>query len=340
MRLKFKTLVLLSLCFVGLPSLVLAASLEKAILFNEHGLTTDAKRELIDLIFQKGSKADDKAQAYYLLGNIAFGEDRIKAALNSWQYLVDKYPNSEKAGLIGDRIAELSEIVVGSARESLDNAVARSHLRHAEFWSEGKSDIFTIDSSWIPNVETAVKWYDKVIMEFPKSEAARIAYEGKLKTLLGWEEPGKDGDTYGVEANFSKYIPQLVQTFEEFEKEYPGTSKLQAFRYQIAQAYWGHAIISEAQARSSRMLARSYQESVQVFSQQSYKEEYKEKAEKEQEKAQREQEEAIKSLEAAKKWLNKIIDEAGNHDSFYHDLAKRRLKNLVPKPIPLPPSKK
>lgn len=139
MSLKFKVLVLLSLCFVSLPSLVLSASLEKAILLNEHGLTVDAKRELIDLIFEKGSKKDDKAQAYYLLGNIAFGEDRIKAALNSWKDLVDKYPNSEEAGLVRDRITELSEIVVGSAKESLDNAIARSYLRHADFWSDDKT---------------------------------------------------------------------------------------------------------------------------------------------------------------------------------------------------------
>ena len=84
MTLKFKTLVLLNLCFVSLSSLALAASLEKAMLLNEHGLTTDAKRELIDLIFEKGSKTDDKAQAYYLLGNIAFEEDKIRVALNSF----------------------------------------------------------------------------------------------------------------------------------------------------------------------------------------------------------------------------------------------------------------
>lgn len=67
MFLKFKTLIVVIFCFVGVSHLVAAASLEKAILLNEHGLTTDAKRELIDLIFEKESKADDKAQAYYLL---------------------------------------------------------------------------------------------------------------------------------------------------------------------------------------------------------------------------------------------------------------------------------
>ena len=300
MSLKFKALAILSLCFVSLPSLVLAASLEKAILLNEHGLTTDAKRELIDVIFHKGSKTDDKARAYYLLGNIAFGEDKIKVALNSWEILVDKYSDSEEAGLVRDRITQLSEIVIGSAKESLDNAVARSYLRHADFWSNDKSDIFIIDSSWISNVKASIKWYDRVITEFPKSKASRIAYEGKLKTLLGWKEPGRDGDAYGVEAGlqgtlldeitFSLYMPQLIQTFEEFEKDHPDASTLQAFRYQIAQAYWKHGVLSQ------NLLSQNQ-----------------------------------KNLELAQEWLNRIINKAGENDSFYHDLAKRRLENLNPR---------
>lgn len=318
MSLKFKTLALLSLCFVSLSSLTLAASLEKAILLNEHGLTTDAKRELIDLIFEKRSKANDKAQAYYLLGNIAFGEDRIKAALNAWEHLVDKYPNSNEAGLVRDRITELSEIVIGSAKESLDNAVARSYLRHAEFWSEDKSDVFTIDSSWISNVDAAVKWYDKVITEFPKSEASRIAYKGKLKTLLGWKEPGRNGESYGIEASFyrglppnllssrekleaarakrkaeasfTKYMPILLQSFEEFEKDHPDASTLQAFRYQIAQVYWKHQDYNSA--------SRNF---------------------------------VLKYPEETKNWLNKVIDKAKGNDSFYRDLAERRFKKLNPR---------
>ena len=315
MLLKFKTLIVVIFCFVGVSRLVVAASLEKAILFNEHGLTVDAKRELIDLIFEKGSSTDDKAQAYYLLGNIAFGEDKIKAALNSWEYLVNKYPNSNEAELVRDRITQLSEIVVGSAKENLDNAVARSYLRHADFWSEDKSNVFNIDGSWIPKIEAAVKWYDKVITEFPKSEASRIAYEGKLKTLLGWKEPGRDGDAYGIEANFNKYMSQMLQTFEEFEKTHPDASTLQAFRYQIAQACWGQYIIFQAQGNFKFTL-------------------------KQQEEAQNYNEKAEKNLEAVKVWLNKIIDESRDNDSFYRDLANRCLKNLVPKPIALPPIRK
>ena len=190
MKIKSLTVsVALSLFFV---STSFAASIDKAIMLNQYGLAKEAKAELIDIIF---SKSDDsrKAHAYYLLGSIAFEENKIAVALDSWRELSKKYPNSEQAKTVNDRINELAEIVGESTKESIKNAVALSYLRHGDFWSRGKDDRFTIDSSWIPNVETAIKWYDKVISEFPKSVASRVAYQDNMRTLLGWEEPGRYG---------------------------------------------------------------------------------------------------------------------------------------------------
>ena len=149
-----------------------------------------------------------------------------------------KYPSSEHAALVKDKRSELAEIVGESRDESINNAVAQSYLRHAEFWSEDKDSAFRIDSSWIPNVESAVNWYDKVIAEFPKSPAAERAYRGKLRTLLGWEESGRYGDSHGVKGNFKKYMPLLLEAFSSFEADFPQAGSLQAFRYQIAQGYW------------------------------------------------------------------------------------------------------
>lgn len=250
-----------------------AASVEKAGMLNQHGLTREAKSELIEVIFSKSDL--DKAQAYYLLGSIAFDENKISVALDSWRDLVKKYPNSAQAKTVKDRIGELAEIVGESAKESVENAVALSYLRHGDFWSRGKDNKFTIDSSWIPNVETAIKWYDKVISEFPRSVASRIAYQEKMRTLLGWEEPGKYGDKLGIKSSYGTYMPQLLETFSSFEKDHPTASTLQAFRYQIAQAYWRNS-------------------------------------------------DWVKTRE----WLNLIIKESGEGDSFYKDLAERRLKKV------------
>jgi tetratricopeptide (TPR) repeat protein len=202
-----------------------AASFEKAIMLNQHGLVREAKVELIDIIFSKSADSS-KAQAYYLLGSIAFEDNKITVALDSWREFSRMYPNSEQAKIVKDRINELAEIVGVSAKESIKNAVALSYLRHADFWSRGKDNKFTIDLSWIPNVETGIKWYDKVISEFPKSAASRVAYQDKMRTLLGWEEPGLYGSKYGIEESFDKYIPQLLETFILFEKEYPNASTL------------------------------------------------------------------------------------------------------------------
>ncbi len=268
----------LGIC-AGLISLVLcapagAASLQKAIMYNQHGLKDKAKNEYIDLIFGNSSRSD-KAEAYYSLGAIAFDEKKISVALDSWKVLVAKFPKSEKAKLVKEKISELAEIVGESTEKSIKNAVARSYLRHGDFWSKGKSRVFKIDNSWLPNVEAANKWYDKVISEFPKTPAAELAYKNKLRTLLGWKEPGRYGSSYGLKDGFGTYMPHLTKTFSAFERDFPKSGSLQAFRYQIAQAFWKN-----------------------------------------------------KDWEDTRKWLNTIISVAGTRDSFYKDLAKRRLQKV------------
>lgn len=213
------------------------ASFQKAEMLNQHGLVNESKAELIEIVFSKSADAE-KAQAYYLLGSIAFSEKKISTALDTWRKLVSKYPSSKEAALVQDRIKQLAEIVGEVSKESVDNAIAETYLRHGDFWSSGKDYKFTIDTSWIPHVETANKWYDKAIKEFPGTTASRIAYEEKMRTLLGWKELGQYGESQGIKASFYLYMPQLLETFSAFEKEHPNAPTLQAFRYQIAQAYW------------------------------------------------------------------------------------------------------
>jgi tetratricopeptide (TPR) repeat protein len=217
----------------------LAQSLEKAQMFLRFNLINEGKIELINVVFSN-SKVDDKAESLYLLGTIAFSENKINQALETWKELIAKYPNSNQAKIVQDRIKELAQVVSESADASVNNAIAQLYLSHGDFWSKDKNDRFLIDGSWIPNVEVAIKWYDKVISEFPKSEAARRAYRDKMRTLLGWEERGTRGDKYGIRQSFATYMPKLLDTFAEFEKAFPEDSLLQPFRYQIAQAYWGN----------------------------------------------------------------------------------------------------
>ena len=249
-------------------------SIEKANLFLENNLVSDAKREFIQIITSSGSK-DEEATAYYQLGTLSFEDNNIEGALNTWKKLVAEYPNSPEAEQVKDNIQELTQIVGETSKESINNAIAASYLKNGDFWSEDKKTIFTIDSSWIPKVESSIKWYDKVITEYPKSVASKVAYKKKLRTILGWKDIGQYGSKYGIRGNFQKYIPLLLSTFKSFEEDHPSDSSLQAFRYQIAQSYWNNKYWNET-----------------------------------------------------RKWLNEIIEKSNDDESFYKDLAQRRLKKV------------
>ena len=176
---------------IAMSGLTIDASIQKAILLKAHGLNDDAKRELINLIFDENVKGKDKPRAYYLLGEIAFDENKIQTATKTWGYIVEKYPDSDEALIAKERMDELSKVTLSVYTENLesdDYSVAKLYLKNADFWSESKEDRWMIDSNRIPKVEFALKWYDKVISEFPKGNAARIAYIGKIQTLLSWRK--------------------------------------------------------------------------------------------------------------------------------------------------------
>ncbi len=124
-------------------------------------INEDAKRELINLIFHENSERKDKSHAYYLLGAIAFDENRIRTATKTWGYIVEEYPDSDEALMVKERINELSKGTLSVYTESIETAdysVAKLYLENANFWSKEKDDKWIIDSSWIPKVEFALKW--------------------------------------------------------------------------------------------------------------------------------------------------------------------------------------
>ena len=249
-------------------------SIQKANLLLENNLVGEAKKEFVQVIVSGGSK-EKEATAYYQLGTLSFEENNIDGALKTWKTLVTQYPDSPEAEEVKDNIKELTQIVGETSKESINNAIAASYIKNGDFWSKNKKTVFTIDSSWIPNVESSVKWYDKVIAEYPKTVASKVAYKKKLRTILGWKDVGQYGSRYGINGDFGKYIPLLISTFESFEKDHPSDSSIQAFRYQIAQAYWNNKYWGETRL-----------------------------------------------------WLNKIIKESKDDDTFYKDLAERRLKKV------------
>jgi hypothetical protein len=240
----------------------------------KNGLVQDAQRELINLMFAPGVGNADKARALDFLATIAVERNDMRAALDSWTQLIKEFPESAEAQAAKGKLPLVASLIGQLEDEVVSDARAQVYLRAGDFWSKGRETIFRIDSSWIPNVEAANAWYDKVIAEFPGKPAARIAFENKMRTLLGWKEPGEYGEAHGVIAKAS-YLPQLEDTFRAYEAAFPEAAAAQAFRYQIAQAYWGK-----------------------------------------------------KNWAKTREWLNEIIARDGGANSFYKDLAQRRLQKV------------
>jgi len=266
-------IIALSLALFSSASIAHAQSFAKAEMLVEHGLLTEAQKELIDVVFSAGNTSD-KPRALNLLGTIAIEKNNLRAALDSWNRLIKDYPKTPEAKAARERLPLLASVLGQVADETVNDATARVYLRSADFWAKERDRIFRIDSSWIPHVEAANYWYDKVIKDFPSSVAARIAYEDKMRTLLGWKDQGQYGESHGVKASAS-YLPQLESTFREYEQAYPNASAAQGFRYLIAQAYWGK-----------------------------------------------------KDWTKTREWLNEILSKDAGANSFYNDLAERRLKKV------------
>lgn len=253
---------------------VYAQSFAKAEAFLDHGLTAEAQKELIDLVYSQGN-ALDKPKALNLLASIALDKNNLKVAIDTWSRLIQLYPTSPEAVSAKKRLPQLAGVLGQASDEIINDATARVLLRNADFWAKGRDRAFEIDASWIDNVEAAVFWYDKAIKEHPGTPAARLAYEEKIRTLIGWRDPGQSGRAHGLLRSIHIYLPLLESTFREYEKAFPQAAAIQAFRFQVAQAFWG-----------------------------------------------------AKNWAKTKELLAEIIEKDGGANTFYKDLAERRLRKV------------
>ncbi len=247
-----------------------AQSYGKAEMLLDHGLTTEAQKELIDLVFSERN-SPDKPKALNLLASIAVDKNNLQAAIDAWGRLIRMYPSSPEAVAAKNKLPLLTSVWGQVSEEMISDATARVLLRNADFWSKGRDKVFLIDASWIDNLEAAVFWYDTVITSYKGTTAARTAYEDKMRTLLGWEN---DSGRLGKSVPGAPVVI-LEETFREYEKAFPQAPAQQAFRFQVAQAYW-----------------------------------------------------RAKNWIKTKEMLTEIIDKDGGANSFYKDLAERRLKRV------------
>ncbi len=205
--------------------------------YYRHNFNEIAKEKFLSIYHNPDSSADEKAKALYIVGQIIFEEGDYSLALEDWELLITKFPDSEYAKQIAIIYSQISDIITFDSDRNSITLVARAYLQNGDFWSNADRE-FIIDSSWMPNVEIALKWYDKVLEELPNTPSAEVAYRRKLFALLGSSNPDDNQKVFGLKQDFKKYIPVVLKTFSDFEKDFPKSAYMQGFRYQIAQAYW------------------------------------------------------------------------------------------------------
>ena len=99
-----------------------AQSFPKAKMLYAHGLTPEAQKELIDLVFSSApALAKEKPKAMDLLATIAFDKNNANLAYTTWNKLISDYPNSPEAKTAKERLPLLKNLMGKFEEENLDN---------------------------------------------------------------------------------------------------------------------------------------------------------------------------------------------------------------------------
>ena len=160
-------------------------SISRGLMLKMHGLEVDAKRAFIDLLYNDVAHEEDKADALYQLGLIAFNNKDIGLATETWRLLIDEFPDTEKgqtvsAGIVSlledydALILERQQEAMQDRAEAMHDAVAQSYLLNAQFWWDAPKQ-WNIYTSHINHLTMAREWYDKVVTEFPGTDTAKKA---------------------------------------------------------------------------------------------------------------------------------------------------------------------
>ena len=230
------------------------SALDMANDYYRHNFNETAKEKFLSIYHSADSSDDEKAEALYIIGQIVYEEGDYSLALEDWELLIAKFPESEYAKQVAILYSQISDIVTFDSDKSTISLIARAYLQNGDFWSNAEREFF-IDSSWMPSVEIALKWYGKVLKEFPNTTSAEVAYRRKLFALLGSSNPDDDQGSFGLKEDFNKYMPIVVKTFIAFKKDFPKSAYMQGFRYQIAQAYWAEGNTKKAKIWLERIIS-------------------------------------------------------------------------------------
>ena len=234
-------------------------SVSRGLMLKMHGLEADAKRAFIDLLYNDMAHEEDKADALYQLGLIAFNNKDIGLATETWRLLIDEFPDTEKgqtvsAGIVSlledydALILERQQEAMQDRAEAMRDAVAQSYLLNAQFWWDAPKQ-WNIYTAHINHLTMAREWYDKVVTEFPRTDTAKKAmsyrfmlykdgmkayWEGKPEKIEKEEIPNA---VLELSQDFEPRILPLIHEYNKFVEDFPGDAVAHIMELQIAQEY-------------------------------------------------------------------------------------------------------
>ena len=237
-------------------------SVSRGLMLKMHGLEVDAKRAFIDLLYDDEAHEEDKADALYQLGLIAFNNKDIGLATETWGLLIDEFPNTEKGRTVSAGIKYLLEdynaLVLESAKEEIGDreevmrdALAQSYLLNAQFWWDPPKQ-WGIYTSHIDQFTMAREWYDKVVTEFPRTDAAKKAmsyrfmlykdgmeayWKGRQLLFDGLRKEEIPNAVLELSQDFEPRILPLIHEYNKFIEDFPGDAVAHIMELQIAQEY-------------------------------------------------------------------------------------------------------
>ncbi len=238
----------LLLCVTALPQ---NPTVRRAEDLYRHGLVEDAKRDAITLIHSSGG-GQIQNRARMLLARIALDEDRLADAAELWREVV-KSTDTTYAPQARQMLTRFADALTEVGVQRIDNAVARSYFTAAEFWLSKLPSTFAVDTSWLVDESASTYWLDRIIREFPGSDAAELAHQYRVRVLLGTSGHGSKGlgGTGALGAisrlerdpsdeqlkTFEDYMRRAENALRNMADNFPKSGHLQRLRYMIVQAY-------------------------------------------------------------------------------------------------------
>ena len=199
----------------------------------DHGLSDQATEAFISLYHQTNDDGE-KAKCLLNMGKISLKNGNTVVALKDWNRLVKNFPNSAEAVEVKDQLNGLLESSQSDISSNINSAIALNYINNANFFSEDKGK-FTIDTSYLPSEDFAAYWLDRVIKEFPETNAHEYALRKKFIIFMGWEDRYT---AYGLKGYPDIYLAKLKDIITQMETKFPESSSLPGMYFQIGQYYW------------------------------------------------------------------------------------------------------